>query len=90
MGHQCSVVIQQQNCEKQKTESFIITVLTRCFFMYVLVCCINCKHFCLMFMFVIQIVNEMFVCFELKKICELPAQDCMPSIELKPCVYKKR
>jgi len=39
---------------------------------------------------VIQVVNKMFVWFELKKICAVPAGDCMPSIELYPCVYKKR
>jgi len=41
-------------------------------------------------MLVIQVVNKMFVWFEMKKICELPPEDSMPSVELYPCVYKKR
>jgi len=36
------------------------------------------------------VVSKVFVWFELKKVCELPAEENMPSIELNPCVYKKR
>jgi len=32
----------------------------------------------------------MFVWFEMKKVCGLSAEDSLPSIELYPCVYKKR
>lgn len=37
-----------------------------------------------------KVVNKMFVWFELKKICAVPTEDCLPSIELYPCLYKKR
>jgi len=40
--------------------------------------------------FVIQVVSKMFVWFEMKKTSALPPEDSFPSIELYPCVYKKR
>jgi len=41
-------------------------------------------------MLVIQVDSKMFVWFEMKKTCALPPEDSFPSIELYPCVYKKR
>ena len=43
-----------------------------------------------MYVCVLQVVNKMFVWFELKKVGAVPADDSMPSIELYPCLYKKR